>query len=261
MTAMPGNPVSAVAFDQVSISFAAAATQAGLEDVSFEVKEGSFVSVIGPSGCGKTTVLNLSAGLLHPDSGYVLFRGEPLMGVNTRAGYVTQDANLLPWLNVFDNISLPLKVRKVPVSQRRALVTDWIARVGLEGFERHFPRELSGGMQKRCAIARTMVYDPDVVLMDEPFGPLDAITRMTLQNELLRIWQITGKTIIFVTHDLGEAVALSTDVVVMTRGPGRIKLRMPIQLPSNRDILALNDIPEYAAQCASLWERFRQEIE
>jgi NitT/TauT family transport system ATP-binding protein len=253
----PATPI--VRFRNVTKVFPASPRPA-IAEVSFDVPEGRFVSVIGPSGCGKSTLLNLCAGLFFPEAGSVEFRGARVRGVNTQAGYVTQAANLLPWLTVAENIEVPLRIRKVPQAQARERARQWIDLVGLASFEQHYPRELSGGMQKRCAIARTLVYDPDIVLMDEPFGPLDALTRLAMQRELLRLWEAHAKTVIFVTHDLTEAIALSDAVVVMTKGPGRVKgvLDVPLQRP--RDITQVARIPGFAEAYAELWEMFHDEI-
>lgn len=178
----------ALRFDHVTLEFPGSRRPA-IEDVSFQVERGRFVAVIGPSGCGKSTILNLAAGLLAPTLGRVHFDGEPVTGVNSEAAYVTQQANLLPWLSVRANIGLALKFRKVPKDEREERVAHWVKVVGLTGFEDHYPRELSGGMQKRCAIARALIYNPSIVLMDEPFGPLDAITRLKLQQDLLNLWE------------------------------------------------------------------------
>lgn len=244
----------------VTLTFTERGTTA-LQQVSISVKAGRFVSIIGPSGCGKSTILNLAAGLLKPSSGAVLFRGEPLAAVNTEAAYVTQDANLLPWLTVAGNVGLALKVRGVPKAEREDRVNDWIGRVGLKGFEKHLPRELSGGMQKRCSIARALVYEPAIVLMDEPFGPLDAITRLRLQQELLNIFEGAGKTVVFVTHDLGEAVSLGDDVIVMSQGPGRIRDSFSVDIPRPRLISELASSNEYQVKYTQLLEFFRAEFE
>lgn len=232
-----------------------------LDDVNFGVADNAFTSIVGPSGCGKSTLLNLLAGLSFPQQGRVLFRGEPVTQVNTRVGYVTQDSNLLPWLTVAENVELPLEIRGVGRRERQERAREWIQRVGLGGFEDHYPHQLSGGMQKRCAIARTLVYDPEIILMDEPFGPLDAITRMVLQAELLRLWETRHKTILFVTHDLTEAIALSDQVVVMTRRPGRVKAIMDVPLERPRDVFHIQESAGFAAIHGQLWEVFHAEIE
>lgn len=232
-----------------------------IEEVSFKVDRGKFVAVIGPSGCGKSTILNLAAGLLSPTEGEVRFAGEPVVGVNSDAAYVTQQSNLLPWLTVEGNIGLALKFRNVGKAERAERVDRWIKLVGLTGFEKHFPRELSGGMQKRCAIARALIYQPSIVLMDEPFGPLDAITRLRLQQELLNLWEEQQGTLLFVTHDLNEAIYLADEVIVMSKGPGTIRQVLPVPFERPRDIGSLIDSHEFSELYNDLWTQFRSEVE
>lgn len=231
-----------------------------LRDVSFSVQEGQFLSVIGPSGCGKSTILNLATGLIKPTSGTVLLEGDAVTGLNTNAAYVTQDANLLPWLTVASNIGLALKLRGVQKGERGRRVQEWIERVGLAGFGNHYPRELSGGMQKRCAIARALVAEPPIVLMDEPFGPLDAITRLKLQQELLTLFEGTNGTVVFVTHDLSEAITLSDEVIVLSRGPGQIRGTIEVGIPRPRRIADFATSPEYQEKYNELIEFFRSEL-
>ncbi|GAA2213506.1 ABC transporter ATP-binding protein [Nonomuraea monospora] len=248
----------ALRFEHVTLEFPGAHRPA-IEDVSFQVGRGKFVAVIGPSGCGKSTILNLAAGLLFPTQGDVHFDGERVTGVNSEAAYVTQQANLLPWLSVKANIGLALKFRKVPKEERDARIDHWIKVVGLTGFENHFPRELSGGMQKRVAIARALIYDPSIVLMDEPFGPLDAITRLRLQQDLLNLWEEQNGTLVFVTHDLNEAIYLADEVVVMSEGPGRIRRVLPVPFERPRKISSLVDSREFAELYNDLWSLFSSE--
>ncbi|MER5755007.1 ABC transporter ATP-binding protein [Streptomyces sp. NPDC002088] len=248
----------ALRFEHVTLEFPGAVRPA-IEDVSFQVGRGKFVAVIGPSGCGKSTLLNLAAGLLSPTRGEVHFDGGPVAGVNSAAAYVTQKSNLLPWLTVRGNIGLALKFRKVPKEERDARVEHWIKVVGLTGFEDHFPRELSGGMQKRCAIARALIYNPSIVLMDEPFGPLDAITRLKLQQELLNLWEEQHGTLVFVTHDLNEAIYLADEVVVMSEGPGTIRRVLPVPFERPRQIGSLIESPEFSELYNDLWSLFRSE--
>jgi NitT/TauT family transport system ATP-binding protein len=250
---------SVLEFQKVDLTFAEHGMNV-LSDVSFSVREGNVLSIIGPSGCGKSTVLNLAAGLLGPSAGNVVFRGVPLKAVNTNAAYVTQDANLLPWLNVSANIGLALKLRGVPKSERTSQVKEWIERVGLTGFEKHFPSELSGGMQKRCSIARALIYQPSIVLMDEPFGPLDAITRVRLQQELLDLFGSSRQTVIFVTHDLNEAVSLGDTVIVMSRGPGKIIGTIEVGIEGPRSIAELSNSQDYQDKCQQLREFFHGEL-
>ncbi|WP_030901699.1 ABC transporter ATP-binding protein [Streptomyces sp. NRRL F-5126] len=250
----------ALRFDNVTLEFPGS-HQPAIQDVTFRVARRKLVAVIGPSGCGKSTILNLAAGLLSPTRGQVHFDGERVTAVNSSAAYVTQQSHLLPWLSVKANIGLALKFRKVPKDERDERVAHWVKVVGLTGFEDHYPRELSGGMQKRCAIARALIYDPSIVLMDEPFGPLDAITRLKLQQDLLNLWQEQEGTLVFVTHDLNEAIYLADEVVVMSKGPGTVTrvLRVPFERP--RSIGSLVDSHEFSEIYNELWSVFKSEID
>jgi NitT/TauT family transport system ATP-binding protein len=232
-----------------------------LEDVSFDVRPGEFVSLVGPSGCGKSTCLNLVAGLTSPSDGSVTHHGAPVRGVNTAVGYITQDDNLLPWRPLLGNVELGLELRGVPRRERRERAREFIDLVGLSGFEDHYPHELSGGMRKRAGIIRTLVHDSDVVLMDEPFGPLDAQTRVILQAELIKLWQRTRPTVLFVTHDLVEAIALSDRIVVFTSGPGTIKRDYAVDLPRPRDPFRIHETPGFARLHEALWADIRTEID
>jgi NitT/TauT family transport system ATP-binding protein len=252
-----------VRFEHVSQTFEmrrTGLTVQALSDVTFDVEEKEFCAIVGPSGCGKSTLLSLLAGLKPPSSGNIYFRSNQVEGINTAVGYVTQDSRLLPWMSVIDNIRLPLDIRHVPRKERDARVEEWISLVGLEGFESVYPSQLSGGMQKRCSIARTLVYDPEVVLMDEPFAAVDAITRTVLQQILLDLWSNYQKTVIFVTHDLNEALTLADRVVVMTRRPGRIKAELAVPISRPRDVFHVAELPEFAKIHRELWEIFRSEI-
>jgi NitT/TauT family transport system ATP-binding protein len=219
-----------------------------VRDFNLTASEGEFISIIGPSGCGKSTVLNMVAGLFPSSTGRILIEGIPVRGVNSRVGYVTQQDNLLPWRTLRENIelSLELSVRRKPADERRVLAQSLIDRVGLAGFENCFPHELSGGMRQRVNICRTLVYGPDVILMDEPFGPLDALTRSVLQQELLDLWAENKRTVLFVTHDIHEAIFLSDRVVVMSHRPGRIKAVEDICIPRPRSFATIDKAPNYA---------------
>ena len=252
------NGTDALSFDRVNLEFHGSPHPA-IQNVSMQVDRGKFVAVIGPSGCGKSTLLNLAAGLLTPTSGQVTFNGAPISGVNSEAAYVTQQANLLPWLTVKANIGLALRFRKAPKAEREARIAHWVRLVGLTGFENHFPRQLSGGMQKRCAIARALIYNPSIVLMDEPFGPLDALTRLKLQQELLNLWEEQHGTLVFVTHDLNEAIYLADEVVVMSAGPGTVRRVLPIPFERPRSIGSLVKSSEFAEIYNELWELFSAE--
>jgi len=231
-----------------------------LDDVSVTIGENEFTSIVGPSGCGKTTLLRLGAGLEDATEGETRFRGTPVNGINRKAGYVTQDSNLYPWMTLRQNVEFPLEIQRMPASARRARADEFIRMVGLQGFENHWPYQLSGGMQKRGSIIRTMVYEPSVVLMDEPFGPLDAQTRMVLQNDLLRIWGEKRQTILFITHDLTEAIALSDKVIVMSARPGRIKAIFEIPLARPRDVFQIHSQPGFQEIYAEIWATFRAEV-
>jgi NitT/TauT family transport system ATP-binding protein len=246
-------------FENVTLGFPGTGRLA-IKDISFSVSRGKFVAIIGPSGCGKSTLLNLAAGLLKPSRGEVYFDGGRVDAVNTKAAYVTQDANLLPWLTVRSNIGLALKFRGYPAAERQTLIARWIDMVGLAGFEDHYPRELSGGMQKRCAMARSLIYDPALVLMDEPFGPLDAITRLRLQQELLNLWE-GDRTVVFVTHDLTEAICLADEVVVVSKGPGTVRGVVPIPIARPRNITSVLESQEFSTLYGNLWELFKSEVE
>ena len=231
-----------------------------LKQADFTVPEGEFLTIVGPSGCGKSTVLNLVSGLIQPTSGCILYKGKEVQGINTKIGYVTQDDNLLPWRTVLKNVEFSLEVRNVPKKERRERALEHIRRVGLEGFEKHYPHELSGGMRKRLSIARTLVYEPDVVLMDEPFGPLDAQTRLVLQDQLLKIWSSGHQTVIFITHDLVESIALSNRVMAMSRAPGRIKNVYPVAIPHPRDVFHIHEVKGFSEIYDQLWQDIREEI-
>jgi NitT/TauT family transport system ATP-binding protein len=248
----------ALRLDDVTLQFPGTHRPA-IEGVSFKVDRGKVVAVIGPSGCGKSTILNLAAGLLTPTRGEVHYAGERVTTVNSDAAYVTQHSHLLPWLSVKANIGLALKFRKVPKAEREERVAHWVELVGLTGFEDHYPRELSGGMQKRCAIARALIYNPSIVLMDEPFGPLDAITRLELQQELLNIWREQNGTLVFVTHDLNEAIFLADEVVVMSKGPGTVRRVIPVPFERPRQIGSLVESPDFSELYNDLWGLFAAE--
>jgi NitT/TauT family transport system ATP-binding protein len=206
-----------------------------VSDVSFEVKPGRFVVLVGPSGCGKSSLLMMMAGLRHPTSGTILVSGAPIDNPDpNRVGVVFQEPSLFPWLTAEENVEFPLILRGVAKKDRRARAEEALQLVGLDGFGKRHPHELSGGMKQRVSIARGLVQDPPVLLMDEPFAALDEQTRMTMGDELLRIWAATGKTIIFVTHSLTEAVYLADEVIVMSPRPGRIVDRLEVALPRPR---------------------------
>lgn len=231
-----------------------------LHDVSLTVQPGEFIGLVGPSGCGKSTLLNLAAGLFKPSQGEVRYNGALVTDVNTEVGYLTQKDVLIPWRTVADNVRLPLEARKHPKPERARLVAEMLDLVGLTGFEKHYPAELSGGMRKRVALAATLVYSPDTLLMDEPFGALDAQLKLVLYKELLSIWKATRKTIIFVTHDLAEAVSLCDRVVVMSARPGRIKRMQSINIPRPRDLAQIRFDPVFGREYESLWAALSEDL-
>jgi len=206
-----------------------------LDNFAIEVGRGQFVSIVGPSGCGKSTFLNVLLGLLSPDSGEMIVNGRQVRGPGQDRAMVFQEFGLLPWRTVAKNIELGLELQGVAAAERRETCQGFINMVGLTGFEGHYPHELSGGMKQRVGLARALASDPDVLLMDEPFASLDAQTRDIMQAELLRIWQQAKKTVLFVTHQIEEAVYLSDQVIVMTKRPGRTKKIIDIDLPRPRD--------------------------
>jgi NitT/TauT family transport system ATP-binding protein len=231
-----------------------------LDSIDLAVAQGEFVTVVGPSGCGKSTLLNLIVGLLRSSSGRILFRGDPINGICTKIGYVTQKDNLLPWRTLIENVEIALEIRGIENSARRRRAGELIGQVGLNGFEDHYPHELSGGMRQRANIIRTLIYDPELILMDEPFGPLDAQTRVVLQDQLLKLWLASRKTIVFITHDLVEAITLADRVVLMTSRPGRIKSIENVTIPRPRNVFQIHERPEFGSAYERLWQQLRPEV-
>jgi ABC-type nitrate/sulfonate/bicarbonate transport system, ATPase component len=227
-----------------------------LGNVSFTVERGEFVALVGPSGCGKSTLLGIAAGLSQGSRGTALYDGKELNGrVNTRVGLVTQNDNLLPWRTVRDNVGLALEIKGIPRSERDDRIRPVLEQVGLAGFENHFPAELSGGMRKRVTLARTLIYEPETLLMDEPFGALDAQLKIKMQQELLELWSGSGKTILFVTHDLNEATVLADRVVVLSGRPASVAWIQEIDLGRPRDVLGSNFSPRFQEISKFLWEK------
>ena len=251
----------AIRFADVQLVFAGQDQDVvAIDRVSFDVAPGKITTVVGPSGCGKTTLLRLAAGLMEASGGAVFYKGSRVNGLNTKVGFVTQDSNLFPWLTALGNVEFPLAIRGVPASERRDKALHWLRLVGLDGFEDHYPSQLSGGMQKRVSIVRTLIYEPSVVLLDEPFGALDAQTRMGLHHELLELWREQKSTMLFITHDLVEAITLSDQIVIMTRRPGRVKEIYDVPLPRPRNVFEIYLEPGFDAAYASLWKHFKSEI-
>ena len=231
------------------------------ENVSFSVAAGEFVSVVGPTGCGKSTILNAAAGLLKPSEGEVRVFGETLTGINRRAGYMFQAESLMPWATAYENVVMGLRYRGVPEAEQREAGRSWLARVGLERFGDRYPHELSGGMRKRVALAQTLVTDPDILLMDESFSALDIQTRQLMENELLDIWQSAKKAVLFITHDLDEAVSMSDRVVVLSAGPASHPIgNFPIGLPRPRNVVEIRTTPDFLACHEAIWSVLRDEV-
>ena len=237
-----------------------------IQDLSFSVGAGELLTIVGPSGAGKSTLLNIIAQIDVASAGEIAFDGARIVsseqktlrpGLDRRVGYVTQDDNLLPWRTTIDNVLFPLEVRGALDEAARARAAELIGAVGLAGFERYYPHELSGGMRKRAALIRTLVYDPPMILMDEPFAAVDAQTRTQLQEDLLRLWSLKRKTILFVTHDITEAIALGDRALVLTRRPARIAAEHPIPIPRPRNIRDIFTLPGFPA----IYERIRKEVQ
>jgi NitT/TauT family transport system ATP-binding protein len=252
-----------IALEQVTQRFALPREDrefTAVQDVTFDVRGSEFVSIVGPSGCGKSTLLSLIAGLQPITAGRITVDGQPVQGVNPRLGFVFQRDALFPWKTVAQNVGLPLLFRGVAAAAARPRVADWIARIGLTGFEGYHPHQLSGGMRKRVALAMTMVYEPEIVLMDEPFGALDVQTRNLMENDLLEIWSQLRRTVVFVTHDLEEAIALSDRIVVMTASPGRVKSVYTITLPRPRSVTEIRFHPDFGRLYETIWKDLKDEV-
>ncbi len=230
-----------------------------LNSFDIDVQEGEFLSIVGPSGCGKSTFLNILLGLIQADSGELLMRGKSITGPGSDRAMVFQEFGLLPWRTVQDNIELGLELKKVPKAARHTVAQRLVTLVGLAGFESHYPHELSGGMKQRVGLARALATDPNVLLMDEPFAALDAQTRDLMQAELLRIWREARKTVLFVTHQIDEAIYLSDRVMVMSKRPGRAKKIFAIGLPRPRDY-EMRVTPEFNDLKLEIWNTLKDEI-
>jgi len=244
-----------ISFRDVSKSFTVkGVTKQASHSINVDIQQGQVVTIIGPSGCGKSTLLNMVAGLFAPTTGEVVYRGEQVAGINGRTGYMTQSDHLLPWRDVASNIATPLEIQGVPKAQRQARIAELMALVGLTGNEKAYPSQLSGGMRKRAALARLLAYDPETLLMDEPFAALDAQLRLRMQTELFKLSRQLKKTVLFVTHDLDEAVALGDRCLIFSGRPGTIVRDVPIPLGDDRNILQLRKDPRYHELCGDLWE-------
>ena len=232
-----------------------------VRDVSFEIAAGEFVSVVGPTGCGKSTLLNVAAGLLAPSSGRVEIFGQAISGVNRRAVYMFQAEALLPWRTAEQNVMAGLEFTGVPAAQAKEMSDQWLKRVGLGGFGDRYPHQMSGGMRKRTAMAQTLIMDPDIILMDEPFSALDIQTRQLMENELLNLWQVKQKAVLFITHDLDEAIAMSDRVLVLSAGPGSRPIgEFIIDLPRPRDVAEVRSNARFVELHSDIWAVLRDEV-
>jgi NitT/TauT family transport system ATP-binding protein len=231
-----------------------------IDGITLDVAAGEFLTLVGPSGCGKSTILNNISGLMAPTQGSLSVNGQPLKGVTRDIGYVTQQANLMPWRTLIDNVAFPLEVQGVVKQERLARARELINLVGLAGFEQSYPEQLSGGMRQRANIIRTMIYEPKVILMDEPFGPLDAQTRVVLQDLLLGLWERAKSTIVFITHDLQEAIALGDRIVLLSARPGRVARIEAVPLARPRDVFKIHDSPEFRDLYDKLWLELERQV-
>ncbi len=263
---MPASPNgTALALEHITVTFAARSAGAqpytAVRDTTLLVRAGEFVSVVGPTGCGKSTLLNIAAGLLAPSAGRVAVHGDALQGLNRRAGYLFQADALMPWLNALDNVAIGLIYRGMPRHEAHDEAQKWLARVGLSAHGRRYPHQLSGGMKKRVALAQTLILDPEILLMDEPFSALDIQTRQLMENELLDLWSADRKSVVFITHDLEEAIALSDRVVVLSAGPGTHPIgEYSIDLPRPRDVAEIRLTPRFVELHRDIWHTMKGEV-
>ena len=253
----------AITFDHVSLRFISPTGDAtvALRDFSMSVARGEFVAIVGPTGCGKSTTLNMITGLLRPTVGQVTVMGQPVQGIDRRIGFVFQADAVFPWRNVRENVAAGPLFRGSARRAAYALADEWIQRVGLAGFGDHYPHQLSGGMRKRVALAQTFINRPEILLMDEPFSALDMQTRTLMQDELLGLWSSTGGSVVFVTHDLEEAVALADRVFVLSARPATLKRVYKIDLPRPRVMSQVRYDPQFIELSKRIWADLREEVD
>ena len=235
-------------------------TYTALRDLNLRVQPGEFCAVVGPTGCGKSTTLALISGLEPPSAGEVRVFGEPVDGIGSDIGYVFQTDAVFPWKSVLDNVAAGPRFRGAPRSEAHTRAREWIARVGLAGFEHHYPHQLSGGMRKRVALAQTLITNPRIILMDEPFSALDVQTRTLMENELLALWAASGASVVFVTHDLEEAIAMADRVIVLTAGPATIKGSYTVDLARPRNVAEIRFDPRFNDIYQVIWNDLREEV-
>ena len=254
----------ALSFDNISVTFSGKSGGSGytaVKDTTLQIADGEFVSVVGPTGCGKSTLLNIGAGLLKASSGSVKVFGAPLVGLNAKAGYMFQSESLMPWRSALDNVTAGLQFRGIDAAEAAQRGEEWLTRVGLSGFGHRYPHELSGGMRKRCALAQMLILDPKIMLMDEPFSALDIQTRQLMENELLELWNSNKKSVLFITHDLEEAISLSDRVIVLAAGPATHPIgEFAIDLPRPRDVAEIRMTPRFLELHAQIWAAMKEEV-
>ena len=255
---------AALEFKDLTVTFRSresAERYTAVADTSMQVGAGEFVSVVGPTGCGKSTLLNIAAGLLAPSAGEVRVFGEPLQGINRRAGYMFQSEALMPWRSTIENVMVGLEYHGLAREEARAQALAWLERVGLRDFADRYPHQLSGGMRKRTSLAQTLALDPDIILMDEPFSALDVQTRQLMENEVLDLWAAKRKAVLFITHDLDEAIAMSDRVIVLSAGPATRPIgEFAIDLPRPRDVAEVRTIPRFVELHSQVWAVLREEV-
>jgi NitT/TauT family transport system ATP-binding protein len=256
--------MTALSLDSVTVTFAAksgGSSYTAVRNTTLNIAAGEFVSVVGPTGCGKSTLLNIAAGLLQHSSGTVSVFGETLQGLNAKAGYMFQAESLMPWRSALDNVTAGLQFRGVPKEEARRRGEEWLDRVGLAGFGDRYPHQMSGGMRKRCALAQMLILDPKIMLMDEPFSALDIQTRQLMENELLQLWEQDKKSVIFITHDLEEAISMSDRVIVLSAGPETHPIgEYVIDLPRPRDVAEIRMTPRFLELHEQIWHAMKAEV-
>ncbi|WP_158741894.1 ABC transporter ATP-binding protein [Acidisphaera sp. L21] len=256
-------PLAAVELKNVTCQFAGSGggTYTAVSDVDLRIEDAEFVAVVGPTGCGKSTLLNVASGLLEPSSGDVLVFGKPLSGLNRQSAYLFQADALMPWRTALDNIAAGLLFRNMRKAEAEAQARDWLARVGLRAHADRYPHQMSGGMRKRVALAQALILDPPILLMDEPFSALDIQTRQLMEDELLQLWSVNRKSVIFVTHDLEEAISLADRVVVLAAGPGtRPVAEFNITLPRPREVSEIRMTQEFLELHTAIWQVLKKEV-
>jgi NitT/TauT family transport system ATP-binding protein len=255
--------VAALALEDITVTFVSqdGGRYTAIQDTTLRVAPGEFVSVVGPTGCGKSTLLNVAVGLLQPSAGAIRVFGEPLQGLNRKAGYLFQTEALMPWRTALDNVTAGLEFRGVEPAEAKDRAQSWLQRVGLRGFGERYPHQLSGGMRKRVALAQTLILDPQIILMDEPFSALDIQTRQLMENELLELWSANRKSVLFITHDLEEAISLSDRVVVLSAGPQAHPIgEFQIDLPRPRDVAEIRLTPRFIELHTLIWHAMKAEV-